>query len=373
MSVQRPIGDASRKALLDRVLTNIPQHMPWLDRTACIEALKQNGLPMPGKGSWQHSDLVALCEDTLSLSGESSSVESSTEVEISPFTQDRSTIPLMPLTSSSDIGSFPLLDFNGLLCRSGTSIRTKQHSTDASALLRDATGTIDRHLVFLGEDHHLHLQERFETGNRVVLVRVQDKARLEYDLTLPPHSGIGYHCIVIWLGNESTLNLRLSARGSKLRRNDIVVNLIGRDASAKLSGGWFLHGREHLDTQLTINHRIGGSKSNQLIHGVVDDHGRATFSGFIRIDREAMASEAHLTNRNIALSPNARVNAHPELEIYADDVVCSHGATTGQLDEDALFLLRARGIDESAARTMMIHGFLKQVIESEQGAELLNL
>ena len=122
-----------------------------------------------------------------------------------------------------------------------------------------------------------------------------------------------------------------------------------------------------------MNHRVGNTHSEQSFHGVVDDRARSAFSGFICIDRDANASEAHLTNRNIALSPLARAHTQPELEIYTDDVICSHGATTGYLDADSLFMLRTRGIDEESARSMLTKGFLRQVVHSEGGTSLLNL
>ena len=117
-----------------------------------------------------------------------------------------------------------------------------------------------------------------------------------------------------------------------------------------------------MDTHSNVQHVAGHCRSEALFKGIVDDQSRAIFDGRIHIHEQAQKTEAHLTNRNLLLSNRAEVNTKPELEIYADDVKCSHGATVGQLSHEALFYLRARGIDAVKARAMLSVGFVNELL-----------
>ncbi len=370
MTVAQAAG-STHGDLLNRVLAQEVRETPWLDRTPSRTALNSNGFPLPWKGRWQYSDFLTLVEGALELSETRDSLESSHDVEVRRLDQPENGGQLVELGSSDSLGDFPLLDINGLLFRSGTKLLATTKTAHAS--VSDAAGSVDRHLMSVAQNACLNVEEKFESGNRISLCHLRDDATLNYELTMPQNEGVGYHCLVVWLAEGSTLNLHLASKGSKIRRNDVIVNVMGERARATLSGGWLVDGNDHLDTQVYMNHRVGNSHSEQSFHGVVDDRARSVFSGFIRIDRGASESEAHLTNRNIALSPQSRAHAQPELEIYTDDVICSHGATTGQLDDDSLFLMRSRGINEESARAMLTKGFLRQVVHSEGGTSLLDL
>ena len=363
----------SQAELLRRVLAQEVRNTPWLDRVESRTALNRRGLPLPRKGPWQHSDVVALVTDALTLEGNANALTAAEGVESFLLDRTSTATPLASLGSSDGIGEYPIIDLNGLLFRAGAKLRVDASAKDAHVSIGDASGTIDRFLLSVSCGASVNLNEYFACGNRVLFCRVRNGARLDYQLTLPKSYGAGYHCLVVWLGDGAVFNLNVAGRGGSLRRNDVVVNIVGKDAHATLSGGWCLQEREHLDTQTRINHRIGASASTQTFHGVVDDYARSAFSGLIHIDRDANGTVAHLTNRNIAISPNARAVTQPDLEIYTDDVVCSHGATTGQLDDEAVFLLRSRGIGLVNARAMLVKGFLRQVVGSETGAVLLDL
>ena len=364
-------ADSAQSDLLTRVFAQEVQETPWLDRSNSRAELHGAGLPMPWKGRWQYTDYQALIESALMLEASGDALQSCDGVEVSHLEQPTSDAETIVLNPYESVGEFPLMDVNGLLFRSGTKLNATTQMAHASII--DATGSVDRHLISVAEDAKLRIEESFQSGNRVALCYVRENATLEYELTMPQGEEPGYHCIVVWLEADSTLRLHLASKGSRVRRNDVIVNTIGKNASATLSGGWLVDDRDHLDTQVYMNHRVGSTHSEQSFHGVVDDRARSAFSGFIRIDRDASAAEAHLTNRNIALSPHARAHAQPELEIYTDDVICSHGATTGHLDADSLFMMRSRGIDEDSARTMLTKGFLRQVVHSESGSSLLQL
>ena len=127
-------------------------------------------------------------------------------------------------------------------------------------------------------------------------------------------------------------------------------------------GAWRLREKQHLDTQISVHHIAPGAHSKQTIRGVIDEHGKAIFNGRIYIAPGAQQSDAALTTKNLLLSSNSEVFAKPELEIYANDVKCSHGASIGDLDAEALFYLRSRGIKEALARKLLISAFLREAV-----------
>ncbi|MBK8332598.1 MAG: SufD family Fe-S cluster assembly protein [Acidimicrobiaceae bacterium] len=123
-------------------------------------------------------------------------------------------------------------------------------------------------------------------------------------------------------------------------------------------------GRQRHDTVVTVDHAASRCASTQRFTGVIDDHGRGSFSGEIIVRPGTVATDAHQSNRNLVLSPNAEADTRPWLQILADDVRCTHGATVGRLDDEALFYLRSRGIPLDEARTMLIGAFIRDVTDA---------
>lgn len=158
--------------------------------------------------------------------------------------------------------------------------------------------------------------------------------------------------------------------GGDIARNAIDVHLHGPDAQTELVGVNVTTGRQRHDTVVTVDHAASRCASTQRFTGVVDDHARGSFSGEIIVRPGTVATDAHQSNRNLVLSPNAEADTRPWLQILADDVRCTHGATVGRLDDDALFYLRSRGIPLDAARTMLIGAFISDVTDSIPHASL---
>jgi Fe-S cluster assembly protein SufD len=146
-------------------------------------------------------------------------------------------------------------------------------------------------------------------------------------------------------------------------RNETAVSVAGSGAECLLNGVYMPTGREHVDTTIRIDHRAAGSHSDQFYKGVVDGAGHAVFQGKIVVHPDAQRTNAYQANANLLLSDDAELDTKPELEIYADDVKCSHGATAGDLDPKALFYLRARGLDRDTARSLLTYAFAAEVIE----------
>lgn len=144
-------------------------------------------------------------------------------------------------------------------------------------------------------------------------------------------------------------------------RNSVFVTMDGRGASLSLNGIGTIDREEHLDNMTFVDHRVPDCSSNELFKYVVDDSATGSFAGKVLVRQDAQHTVSEQTNRNICLTRQARMYTQPQLEIYADDVKCSHGATVGQLDERAMFYMRQRGIPEQEARLMLMQAFVGEV------------
>jgi Fe-S cluster assembly protein SufD len=151
--------------------------------------------------------------------------------------------------------------------------------------------------------------------------------------------------------------------GGGLVRRDIEIALAGEGASAHVDGAYLVDGDRHTDTTILIDHQKPHCASRQTQKGVIDNHGRAVFQGKILVRPDAQKTDGNQLSQTLLLSPEAEIDVKPELEIHADDVKCTHGATVGRLDPDALFFLRARGIPEIQARGLLIEGFIRGALD----------
>jgi Fe-S cluster assembly protein SufD len=148
-----------------------------------------------------------------------------------------------------------------------------------------------------------------------------------------------------------------------LVRNNLNIEVDGQNCETNLNGAYLLKGSQHVDNHTVVDHKVANCASNELYKGVINDKATAVFNGKVFVRKDAQKINAFQSNANVLLSDDATINSKPELEIYADDVKCSHGSTTGQLDEEAIFYLRARGLSESSARQLMVGAFIEDVIQ----------
>jgi Fe-S cluster assembly protein SufD len=162
---------------------------------------------------------------------------------------------------------------------------------------------------------------------------------------------------------DARLTQSLATLGGLLVRNEIEAVLDGSGIALSLNGLYLTRERQHIDNAIQVEHLRPGSVSDQFYKGVLDGQGHAVFAGRIVVRREAQKTNAYQSNSNLLLSPDAEIDTKPELEIYADDVKCSHGATAGELDEHALFYLRSRGLDPTTARSLLTYAFADEVLQ----------
>ena len=167
------------------------------------------------------------------------------------------------------------------------------------------------------------------------------------------------------------LNLQYVVLPGESRDLDVRVDLVGEGAQVDVKVLYLCGADEKVNVRTLVHHRAPGCRSTQLINGIAGGSAQVTFNGTIVVAPDAQQTEAYQENHNIVLTPEAKVETKPQLEIYADDVKCSHGATVGQLNEDELFYMRSRGIPEQEAKTLQMLSFLSPVIPHGREEEIL--
>ena len=158
--------------------------------------------------------------------------------------------------------------------------------------------------------------------------------------------------------------------GTAVARNGVDVTFKGEDAKIDVSGAFLARGSEHIDSTLVIDHAVPGCESRELFKGVLDDEARGIFQGKVIVRPDAQKTDGKQMAQVLMLSPNTEFDSKPELEIYADDVVCGHGSTSADLDEDLLFYCRSRGIPEPQARALLIESFVGEALEKVEAEDV---
>ena len=199
--------------------------------------------------------------------------------------------------------------------------------------------------------------------NAVTEIVAGDGSRLDYH-RVQREGEEGYHVASTMCrqGRDSRVTVHPVAFGGALARHDLGLALDGPGAYGVLNGLYVLRGRQHVDHHTVIDHRQPHCESHEYFNGVLEDASRSVFTGRIVVRPGAQRTDSKQTNNNLLLSGDAHADSQPQLEIYADDVKCTHGSTTGPLDERHLFYLRSRGLDTAQARQLLTYGFAAEII-----------
>jgi len=235
-----------------------------------------------------------------------------------------------------------------------------------------------RNLVILGENSHLRLVQCDDSINHdvtfintVTEVKIGRNSSLDhYKLQNKDDHTTLINSMYFHLDEGSSLSTNAISLNGGLIRNLSHVTMSGPHSNAEVYGLYLMDRYQHVDNQVFINHAAPDCESRELFKGVLDDHASGVFNGHIKVHRDAQRTNAFQTNRNILLTDKASIDTKPFLEIYADDVKCSHGATIGQLDAEALFYIRSRGISESNAKILLMYAFAADVINKISIPEL---
>ncbi len=223
--------------------------------------------------------------------------------------------------------------------------------------------------IILEEGASLTLVERHEgTGaywtNMVTEIELGPNANLQH-IRINQDSGeaVQTNNVSLKVDRDAVYNGFSMNMGGKLTRHDITAEIEGQNAEISFNGVNLLNGAQHGDTTILIEHKAPHCRSNQFYRTLLDDKARGVFQGKVHVHQEAQKTDGYQLSNTLLLSPEAEMDTKPELEIYADDVKCSHGATTGQLDEEPIFYLRQRGLNEAQARLLLIQAFIDEVVD----------
>ena len=207
--------------------------------------------------------------------------------------------------------------------------------------------------------------------NAVTNIIVEDGARLDW-YKIQEEGPEAYHVSStnVTLGRNSSFTSFTLDLGARIGRNDLSVNLEGEGAECTMNGLYVASGNSHVDNHTSVDHTGSFTPSRQLYKGVLTDNARAVFNGKIIARRGTHQVDAHQTNNNLLLSDRSMVDTKPQLEIFADDLKCSHGATVGQLDQEAIFYLASRGIGPDQSRRILTYGFARAVLALAPDAKI---
>lgn len=382
--------------------------LDWLAavRERALHRFEERGFPTPGEEDWRYTDLRPAAELAAARAG------SQPAGDVGPLPEALATSlagsnPLVLLDGRlvtggphgiagltvTSLGRAPAAARGGIAARIGGALESgNPFPADLNAaLLRDglvievAAGTVlaapihvacaatgagivqNAILLRLGRgsratliEHHLGCGESISTT--VTDVVCEPGSALAY-AKIQAESDTATHLAAqrIAVSEDARADLLHLDLGARIGRNDLRVDLDGAGAAVGAHGLFFADGERHLDNHTRIDHRAPRATSRELYRGVADGRGRGVFNGKVIVHAGAIGTDARLASQNLLLSPTAEIDTKPELEIYADDVRCSHGATTGQLDRNAIFYLRSRGIPEPQARRMLIASFVREI------------
>ena len=198
-----------------------------------------------------------------------------------------------------------------------------------------------------------------------LIVSIGDKARLDHvRLIEDSREAFNISSASVTLGAKAHFNTFGLTSGSNVSRYQAVIAFAGEGSRVETNGVNLLNGRQHADSTLFLDHAVPNCESREIFRAVVDDRGHSVFQGRIIVRPDAQKTDAKMMTRALLLSDEAEADNKPELEIFADDVTCGHGATTGALDESLLFYLQARGLPEKEAQALLIQAFVGEAIES---------
>lgn len=416
------------QAAVDHFLNQVANATPgtsWLDarRAEAAEALRQVGFPTRRVEEWKYTDVRSLLEQEFSFQAETPVAADESAIDSAKiagldchelvfingrFSRTHSTNADLPegivITSLSgamtknefvleaslnrhlDINKNGFVALNSALLQEGSVLLVPDnHQLEKPLNIiymtdgQNANASNVRNLIQIGTNARASIIETYygkgDTDtftNSLTEIHLSDGATLQHYRLQQEGSGtfhVGYQHV--YQDSNSRYESYAVSLGSRLARTDLDVSLAGKGANCLLNGLYMAREKQHVDNHTRIDHLVPHTSCIENYRGVLNGQSRGVFNGKIVVHKDAQKTDAHLSNLNLLLSSDAEVDTKPELEIYADDVKCSHGATVGQLDEKMLFYLRSRAIDEEVARSLLTYAFAEDVIKDIQFPEVL--
>ena len=266
----------------------------------------------------------------------------------------------------------PALALNTAMMADGAVIRVAEGAKPEKSIhlifkATQSAAVFTRSLLILGKGATLTLFESHDSAaaqvNAAFDIVLGDEARLDHIKTTRARN-LHVSSLMAAVGTRATFNSFAFTPEGALVRNQSFIRFNGKDTQAAIGGATLLKGKEHVDSTLVIEHLAPGCTSRERFRAVLDGESRSVFQGKIIVAPEAQQTDARMVSNALLLSDEAEADNKPELEIFADDVQCGHGATAGALDKDLLFYLRARGITEREAQALLIQAFIGDSIET---------
>lgn len=368
-------------------------------RRVALDAALADGLPGPRSESWKYTSLRALERRSFAApSPEAVAIDADLIATVpSPrvvFVNGRASaalsdlgtaVPGLSIGTLADVEALPMVEdradavfarLNGALAETGVSIAVDADTQIGPAVHLVFVGAPSehdlawhlRHQVTLGAgaalilvEHHLDAGAHRHLDNTIVSLRIADRAELRH--VRLQHRGAGATSFLRTDAELRTASVYTRVdleAGGALSRHELDVRLLGDDAHLTANGVLLASGRAHIDTRLGIRHVAQNTACELKWRGIGDARGRVVFHGGITIDAGADGTDARLSNKNLLLSASAEIDTQPVLVIHADEVQAAHGATVGQLDPDALFYLRSRGLPQADAQRLLTAAFVRE-------------
>lgn len=404
--------------LIDRDLEAVPNILAL--RREAREAFAKTGLPENKSEEYKHTPLTRLLQKNISFqpagpagefdpaeflipglsaytivfingvfSEKHSTLTSDDQIIISSLSEaikNGDEVALENIGKFAEYETDPLAAWNTAGWNNGVLIRIKDNATLSQAVLilhiHDARQgqvvSLHRNLFVSGRNSEAIIIEKYDSlgsanhfSNSVTEAVVKENAGLQlYLIQADQGNRYQYGLTRVHQENSSRVNTFTFTLTGKLVRNNLQFALDGQGIESHMFGLYLTTGDTIVDNHTVVDHRKPNSFSNEIYKGVMDGNSKGIFNGKIYVRPLAQKTNAFQANRNILLSDSATVNTKPQLEIWADDVKCSHGCTTGQLDEEAMFYLQTRGIDKETSRAMMLTAFASEILNNVHHPEL---
>ncbi len=390
----------------------VGQDLPWLKelRLQALAQFNNQGLPSKKEEDWKYTSLWDFSQQVFEHQPKETELSSAQVEQLAVLDKSYRAVIIDGVFSEahSQLGSLPtgltisrLADgleqaqahlnkqidlnksgfnaLNTLLMNDGVVITVDSglHIEQAIEILVINTGETDalashlRHLIVLADnsqatviEHYVSLNDARSLTNVVSEVVLAENAELNH-YKLQQESEQAFHIATLAAKQATNSQWRTNniALGGKLARNDVHSQLLGEAAHVVMDGLYLLNNEQHVDNHTRIDHAVPNTTSEELYKGILDDNSHGVFNGKVIVHKEAQKTDANQQNHNLLLSRGCEIDTKPEMEIYADDVKCGHGSTVGQLNADHLFFLRARGLDEVAARSLLTYAFAVDVLD----------
>jgi len=355
----------------------------WLKglRYGALTALEREGLPTPLLERWKYTNITPAIRDFGASLDNSPVMYKGAENFVSNLGDVLHTLPewLGDLLAERDesafrYGDMMLWDLSNLFLRDGLVVdipagKSVDKPVDISVLANNISFFSSRLVIRLGKGAQAaviesHAGQGRYWHNATVQVIVGPNARLHHYRFQENSTGAAHTASThVQVDRDGTYEAFTLTAGAALSRNQIHAELRGANATCNLYGVNLLTGGQHGDTTAEIEHEAPHCRSNQFIRSVIGGHAHGVFQGKVHVHQAAQKTDAYQLSNALLLSEGAEMDTKPELEIYADDVKCSHGATTGKLEDEPLFYLRSRGLPEAEARALLITAFAGEVVE----------